>query len=142
VSVPLGANFLRVMDGGPARIAGLPALAGVSKEAVAMAAGYLIRARLAEPGPQRSLTLTAAGRAALGDYRARAAGQQDPVLRASLTAVLSQRTALEQGLVPPDGCWRGAKPYLAQTRRMLADPAAALPWQPMVLHRGGWPDGS
>jgi hypothetical protein len=141
VSAPLGANFLRVIDGNVTRIADLPALAGVSKEAVAMATGYLTRHKLAEPGPRRSVTLTAAGHRALGDYRARAAGQQDPALRASLGAVLSQRAALAEGLVPPDGCWRGEKPYLAQTRRVLADPAAALPWQPMVLHRGGWPDG-
>jgi hypothetical protein len=141
-SVPLGANFLRVIGGSVTRMAGLPALAGVSREAVAMATGYLTRHKLAEPGPQRSVTLTAAGRRALGDYRTRAAGQQDPALRASVEAVASQRAALAEGLVPPDGCWRGEKPYLAQTRRLIADPAAALPWQPMVLHRGGWPDGS
>ena len=64
------------------------------------------------------------------------------MLRAALDAVVSRREALAEGLVPPPGGWRGEKPYLAQTRRVLADPAAALPWQPMVLHRGGWPDGS
>ncbi len=32
--------------------------------------------------------------------------------------------------------------YVAQTRRPIADPTGALPWHPMVLHRGGWPDGS
>jgi hypothetical protein len=31
---------------------------------------------------------------------------------------------------------------LAQTERVLADPAGALPHRPMVLHRGGFPDGS
>jgi len=142
VSLPLAANFLRVIGVEQARLRDLPALAGVSKEAVAMAAGYLERAGLAESGPQRSVTLTAAGRSALGDYRARAAARDDPVLRAALEAVVSQREALAAGLVPLPGGWRGEKPYLAQTRRVLADPAAALPWQPMVLHRGGWPDGS
>lgn len=107
-----------------------------------MATGFLERRGLAESGLQRSITLTAAGRAALGDYRARATAGEDQVLRAALDAVVSRREALAEGLVPPPGGWRGEKPYLAQTRRVLADPAAALPWQPMVLHRGGWPDGS
>ena len=107
-----------------------------------MATGYLKRHGLAQSGPQRSITLTAAGPAALGDYRARATSGEDEALRAALEAVVSRREALAEGLVPPPGGWRGEKPYLAQTRRMLADPAAALPWHPMVLHRGGWPDGS
>jgi hypothetical protein len=142
VSLPLAANFLRVIGGDVVRIRDLPALSGVSKEAVAMATGYLQRHRLAEFGPQRSVTLTAAGHAALADYRARDTHREDRALRAGLEAVLSRREALAEGLVPPDGCWRGGKPYLAQTQRVLANPAAALPWHPMVLHRGGWPDGS
>jgi hypothetical protein len=66
----------------------------------------------------------------------------DQRLRAALKAIVSQREALAEGLHPPEGGWRTAKPYLAQTQRMLAEPTAALPWHPMVLHRGGWPDGS
>ncbi len=50
--------------------------------------------------------------------------------------------SLALGLEPyPDG-WRSRPPYLAQTKAVLADPAAALPRHPMVLHRGGYPDGS
>lgn len=50
--------------------------------------------------------------------------------------------ALAEGLRPyPDG-WRAHPPYLAATRAVLADPAAALPHQPMVSHRGGFPDGA
>jgi hypothetical protein len=142
VSLPLAADFLRVIGGEAVRIRDLPALSGVSKEAVAMATGYLGRKGLAEIGPQRSVTLTAAGRDALGDYRARAMAREDQALRAALEAVVSRREALAEGLVPPPGCWRGERPYLTQTKRVLADPAAALPWHPMVLHRGGWPDGS
>jgi hypothetical protein len=74
--------------------------------------------------------------------RACAAHQSNEALRTSLQAIVSQRAALAEGLIPPEGCWRGAKPHLAQTQRMLIDPAVALPWHPMVLHRGGWPDGS
>lgn len=141
VSLPVAANFLRVIGGGTARVADLPAASGVSREAVAMAVGYLDRRGLARQGAGRSVTLTAAGYAALGDYRERAAAV-DQAMRACLEAVLSQREALAEGLIPPEGCWRAVKPYLAQTQRLLADPIAALPWQPMVLHRGGWPDGS
>jgi hypothetical protein len=61
-------------------------------------------------------------------------------LSGALEAVVAQRDALSAGLDPPEGCWRGDKPYLTQTQRLLADPTGALPWQPMVLHRGGWPD--
>jgi hypothetical protein len=47
------------------------------------------------------------------------------------------------GLQPyPDG-WRATRnPYRARTQAMLADPASALPRYPMVLGRGGYPDGS
>jgi len=142
VSLPLGANVLRVIGRDDARIADLPAASGVSKEAIAMATGFLSRRRMAELKPGRTISLTASGHRALADYEDRAAQQQNQPLRAGLEALLGQGDAMAAGLVPPDGCWRGEKPYLAQTQRMLADPAAALPWQPMVLHRGGWPDGS
>ena len=142
VSLPLGADVLRVIDDGVAAIRDLPPRSGLSKEAIAMAASYLGRRGLAELGPGRSITLTASGRAALDDYRARAARPGHQELRAGLEAIVGQREALAEGLRPPEGGWRSARPYLAQTRRILADPTAALPWQPMVLHRGGWPDGS
>jgi hypothetical protein len=61
---------------------------------------------------------------------------------AALETIVSQREALAEDLHPPDGGWRAAKPYLAHTQRVLTDPTAALPWHPMVLHRGGWPDGA
>jgi hypothetical protein len=142
VSLPLAADVLRVVDDEVVPMRDLPRLSGVSKEAIAMAAGFLGRRKLAELRPGRLITLTARGRAALEDYRARAARRDDQRLRASLEAIVSQREALAEGLGPPGGGWRAEKPYLAQTRRMLADPTAALPWHPMVLHRGGWPDGS
>jgi hypothetical protein len=138
ISMPM----LRVIGDGTVRIRDLPQHSGVSKEAIAMATGYLDRHGLAELRPERSIALTAAGRGALADYRARAARHSDQDLRACLEAIVTQREALAAGLVPPEGGWRAGRPYLAQTRRILADPAAALPWHPMVLHRGGWPDGS
>lgn len=60
----------------------------------------------------------------------------------ALAAVLLQSEALRVGLEPPPGCWRAERRHRAHTRRLLADPVATLPRHPMVLHRGGWPDGS
>jgi hypothetical protein len=141
-SLPLAADILRVIDDGVVALRDLPRLSGVSKEAIAMGTGFLARGKLAEIRPGRLITLTPRGHTALEDYRVRAARIADARLRAGLEAIVSQRQALAEGLRPPEGCWRATKPYLAQTQRMLADPTPALPWQPMVLHRGGWPDGS
>jgi hypothetical protein len=142
VSLPIGANFLRVIGTETVRTRDLPSLSGISKEAVAMGINYLGRRHLTELAPGGSVKLSIAGLNALDGFRARAARVKDRALQAPLLAIVSQRQALTVGLVPPAGCWRGQKPYLAQTERLLADPWAALPRQPMVLHRGGWPDGS
>ena len=62
-------------------------------------------------------------------------------LRAALDRILNH-PELPAGLTPyPDG-WRASKPYAQQTQAVLADPRGRLPHYPMVLHRGGWPDGS
>ena len=61
VSLPTGANTLRVIDADRVQIRDLPALSGVYKEAVTMAAKYLERKGLAEIQSDRSITLTAAG---------------------------------------------------------------------------------
>jgi hypothetical protein len=142
VSLPLGANVLRVVASDVVRLRDLPALTGISKEGIAMAAGYLRRKRLSVDGPERTVRLTPKGLDALDDYRYRAARARDNRLRTALDALVAQQGALSAGLVPPEGCWRAEKPYLAQTKRLVADPTGALPWHPMVLHRGGWPDAS
>jgi hypothetical protein len=142
VSLPLGANLLRVIEPQPVSVRDLPRLGGVSKEAVAMAVGYLQRNGLAEAVPQRSIVLTPPGLDALDGYRYHVAQYDDARLRDALCAVLTQTDALITGLTPVDGCWRALPPYRAQTDRLVAGPTGALPWHPMVLHRGGWPDGS
>jgi hypothetical protein len=141
VSLPLAANVLRSIGPEAVLIRDLPARTGLSKEAIAMASGFLQRRELASSAG-RAIRLTSNGLAALDGYRQRAALADKPRARSALEAVLGQQSALSRGLVPGQGCWRGEKPYLAQTQRLLANPIAALPWQPMVLHRGGWPDGS
>ena len=141
-SLPLTANYLRVRDTATVRLRDLPALTGISKEGTAMAVGYLQRSGLAVAAPGRSVALTSGGLDALSDYRIRAGRLIDQELRAALTAILVQTEALSAGMIPPAGGWRGERPYRTQTERILADPTRALPWHPMVLHRGGWPDGS
>jgi hypothetical protein len=141
VSLPLAANVMRVIGPGTVPLRELPSQAGISKEAVAMAVNFLVRRRLAEQ-VDRSVKLNAVGLDALDGYQVRVTRSRDEPLQAALEAVLSRREVLATGLEPLPGCWRGEKPYLAQTRRVLADLPGALPWHPMVLHRGGWPDGS
>jgi hypothetical protein len=142
VSLPLGANLLRVVGSDTVPMRELPRLSGISKQAVSMAVAYVHRRGLATTSSERGLSLTRDGLDALDGYRDRCAQVDQPGLRAALDGVLTQTSALAAGLTPLPGCWRGENPYLAQTRRLLADPTAALPWQPMVLHRAGWPDGS
>lgn len=143
VSLPLAANLLRALDRDQIAVRDLPARTGLSKEAIAMAVGNLGRRYLAFIGADRTVCLTRRGLDALGSYREKSREDGDGSdLRGALEELLHQTEALAAGLEPPDGCWRSCKPYLSQTRRLLADPPGSLPWHPMVLHRGGWPDGS
>jgi hypothetical protein len=142
VSLPLGANVLRVVATDVVRSRDLPALTGISREGTAMATRYLQRRGLATAEPEGAVRLTPPGLDALDSYWHRAAQTDEIGLRAALEGIVAQRDPLAAGLVPPPGCWRGEKPYVTQTERLLVDPVAALPWHPMVLHRGAWPDGS
>jgi hypothetical protein len=142
VSLPLGANVLRAMGSDLVRIRDLPAMTGLSKEGIAMAVGYLRRSGLGASAAKHAVTLTPAGLDALDDYRNLSARPKDQGLRDALGAVVAQHDALSASFVPPQGCWRGEKPHLAQTQRLVSDPIGALPWHPMILHRGAWPDAS
>lgn len=140
-SLPLAANGMRPLAEGPVPLRALPERSGISKEAVAMVAGYMQRRTLATVSPERAIALTPTGAAALADYEERATRQENGRLVMALEEVLS-REEFSAGLEPAAGCWRAEGRYRRQTRRLLADPIGSLPWHPMVLHRGGWPDGS
>ena len=163
VSLAVGANALRVLTDDGVRVRDLPRLTGVSKEALSMAVGVLGRRGYAvvQPDPAgrgKLVRRTPEGRSAQDDYAGlldaveqrwptRFGAGQIGALRRALQAIIDQRDddgqpRLAQGLRPyPDG-WRAHPPFLSQTTAVLSDPAGALPRYPMVLHRGGWPDGS
>jgi hypothetical protein len=142
VSLPLGANVLRVVGSDSIPLRDLPALTGLSKEGTTQTAGHLERRGLATSTPDRTISLSPSGLDALDDYRRRAGQPEDSRLHEALAAFVTKPDALSAGLVPPEGCWRGERPYLNRTNRLLANPTAALPWHPLVLGRGAWPDAS
>jgi hypothetical protein len=107
-----------------------------------MAVGFGRRAGLTVATTDRSLELTAHGHRRLGAYRRWARAWTEPALAAAVDAILAQHDAFSAGLVAPAGCWNAERPYAAHTERLVADPTGTLPWQPMVLRRGGWPDRS
>jgi DNA-binding MarR family transcriptional regulator len=152
ISLPVSATSLRVLGRSGTRVGDLPRLTGVSREANAMCTGWLERhgCLSAEPDPTarrgKVLRLTAKGEKARQKYqrilgateeswRARYGADALDRLGAALVDVVGDGTyaasPLAAGLVPyPDG-WR------ARARR-----PETLPHHPMVLHRGGYPDGS
>ena len=151
-SLAVGANLLRVLRADGTRLRDLPPRTGISKEAMAWARGVLLRARLAveEPDPAvnrgQVARLTPAGlraqhlyRELLGTVEERwtqrfgsdTIGALRQPLEALATAAEDQPPALFQALEPYPDNWRAS-----------VRPPRTLPHYPMVLHRGGYPDGS
>jgi len=162
LTMVIGSGALRVLSGDPVRVAGLPLRAGLSRQAMSQAVGLLERHgyAVAEPDPAASrgkvARLTARGLRAQQEFqRLVGAVEQDwrdrfgtgqvtalaEALR-GLFAVQDGQQRIAAGLVPYPGGWRAHPPYLSQTEALLANPGAALPYYPMVSHRGGYPDGS
>lgn len=153
ISLAVGANTLQILDTAGKRRRDLPALSGLSKEAQSMTVGFLERLGCAtvatDPHAVRGkiVLLTDKGertRDRFGEllastehgWTARFGPDAMTHLRQSLEEVVgagspSGGTVLFEGLVPyPDG-WRAS---VRATGR--------LPDHPVVLHRGGFPDGS
>ncbi len=145
LSLPMCANVLRVLDEAGLRARALPRLAGVSKEAIKTALGFLAKRRLIVESGQL-VRLTPKGRIAQEAYRKRLSVTEElwraqlgkeliGKLRESLEHLVgeptAQRSPLFLGLTPHPGGWRAAIPE-----------PETLPHYPMVLHRGGYPDGS
>ena len=152
VSLGISANVLRVLDEKGVRLRDLPLLSGVSKEAISMAMGILRKQGLTEikdaPSGSRFkiVLLTTKGRKARENYhklvgqiekrwQSRFGADTIRQLQISLTILVgdgtAERSPLFRGLEPYPDNWRAKVPKLR-----------ILPHYPMVLHRGGFPDGS
>lgn len=152
VSLAICANALRVMEDDGTRVRDLPELSGVSKEALAMALSFLMKRGYATVQPEvpgskvKCLRLTAKGIFAQDAYAKVAASMERrweerfekaavENLRRCLESLAADGTAgrspLFAGLEPCAECWRSNLPK-----------PATLPHYPMILHRGGYPDGS
>jgi DNA-binding MarR family transcriptional regulator len=149
LSLAICANVLRVLDENGVRARDLPVVSGVSKEGISMAMGILTKQGLAISGPDpdgaarwRVARLTPQGRSAQKEYRLRLGevesrwqerfgGEAVGKLREALERLVRDRASLAAALEPPAGGWRAS-----------VRPPVTLPHYPMVLHRGGFPDGS
>ncbi len=130
LSLAIGANILRVLGEAGVRLSDLPRIAGVSKESIAVAMGILRKKRLVAE-ESRSVRLTPQGREAQDACRKLLAGIEARWHAHSLHEQLARLVPrLDIADLYRDG-WR-SKVRMPDT----------LPHFPMVLHRGGFPDGS
>ncbi len=157
LSLPLSSNFVRVLDETGLHVSALPRAAAVSKEATSMALTFLTKGGHVDVAGTSAATkrarLTAKGLEVQKGLR----GRHDQVERAWRTrfgagdvrtssdrrsrACLPTTTSLE-GCIRTPAAGARASPTSNSTEAMLEDPRSALPHYPLVLHRGGWPDGS
>jgi DNA-binding MarR family transcriptional regulator len=157
LSLPVSANFVRVLEKKGLDQRELPALAGVSKEATAVALRFLTKAGIVSVDKNKLVALTPKGLEAQAEalrlhakveraWSDRFGAEDVGRLRAALHVVLEQREGdrarLALGLRPNPEGWRASARYARQTAAVLDDPLGRLPHYPMVLPRGGWPDGS
>ena len=152
ISLAISANVLRLIGNDGARVRDLPPLSGVSKEAIAMAQSFLQKRGYAAVktesagGRAKILVLTAKGLQARDEYnrlvwaieeRWQRLFREKSVkrLRDSLERLAGEPTAQRSLL------FRGLEPYPEGWRASVPRPVT-LPHYPMLLHRGGFPDGS
>ena len=127
-------------------------LAGVSKQAISMATGIACQQGLAavEPDPAATrgkvVRLSLDGRRAQDSCRRLLAAIEDgwrerfgPAGIRGLRQALGRLAAAPAG--QPSPLWRGLQPYPDGWRASVRAPRT-LPHHPMVLHRGGFLDGS
>jgi DNA-binding MarR family transcriptional regulator len=144
LSMPVSANPLRVVTTVGVRVRDLPARTGVSKEANAMATGFLARREciVVEPDPSAArgkvVRLTEKGERAQAKFRRVLAATEaewrarfGDDLAIAADAIVGDESRLRAGMQPYPAGWR-ASVRVPKT----------LPHYPMVLHRGGFPDGS
>jgi DNA-binding MarR family transcriptional regulator len=149
LSLALGANLLRLLDERRAPARDLPYRSGIAKEAIANALSVLEKrgyVAIERAGASRVVHLTPKGTDGRDAHQRRLAAVEkgwrerfgaERVDR--LRAVLEEIT-LDGGTLSPR-LLEGLTPHPENWRAAVAR-AAELPHFPMVLHRGGYPDGS
>jgi hypothetical protein len=151
LSLAICANLLRVLGQQGTRVRDLPVLSGVSKEGLAMATGFTGSRQLtvveADPdgGRWKVAGLTAQGDQARQHYlRQVSAIESRWRERFGPHAVGALRGALEPltGDAGPSSPLRAGLTTVAANWRAAVRQPEVLPHYPMVLHRGGYPDGS
>ena len=145
VSLAVSANILRLVDehGVPAR--DLPRLAGVSTEAIATGLSFLEKKGYAIIKPEgahrraKVVRLTPEGDSARDAYDQRISAIEEDWQKRFEEATIQLRGALERIIAGP--LLLGLEPYPDGWRASVGK-SEVLPHYPMVLHRGGFPDGS
>jgi hypothetical protein len=151
ISLAIAANVLRVLDKRGVQVRDLPELTGVSKEAIAMASNFAGRHGIAVIGSDpaggrwKVARLTPKGTVVRDAYADRVESlEQRWRQQYGADAVTSLRSGLER-LAGPGGpaslLFSGLDPAPGNWRTDVRPPQT-LPHFPMVLHRGGYPDGS
>jgi DNA-binding MarR family transcriptional regulator len=154
-SLAIGANVLRVLTEEGVAARDLPVLSGVSKESIAMAMGILKKYELVEEFSDarvKMVRLTAKG----SEVKERAKKLVESIearwserfghdamrrLRGALETIVRAEGAEPDAHGNASHLFAGMKPYPEGWRAAVKAPRT-LPHFPMVLHRGGYPDGS
>jgi DNA-binding MarR family transcriptional regulator len=153
LSLAVHLDGLRVLDTEGVALGELPRLTGVAKEAIAVIVKHLERVGGVElvPSPddgrgkharltaERGVKARAAGarrrRRVLDTWRERFGADTVSELQSALEPIVGDGTRVGSPL------FAGLEPYPDGWRAQVPAPEL-LPWFPMVLHRGGYPDGS
>lgn len=152
LSLAISANMVRVLDDQGVRIRDLPLMTGVSKEAISMALGFLQKRGMAKIEIDSSVRrvklvrLTPKGREAQETYRRRLHTIEERwEVRFGKNTLRNLRRCLKKLVGEPTAqlspLFRGLEPFPSGWRASVRQPGT-LPHYPMVLHRGGYPDGS
>jgi hypothetical protein len=128
VSLPLAATLLRVVEDNQIALRDLPELTGLSKEAIAMAVGYLERRHLAVTSPDRTVRLTRQGIEARRAYLDSTSREDDDSeLYRALGELLQDTDALAAGLEPPKAAGAAAALTLPEPAGFWPTPPATCP---------------
>jgi len=152
LSMAIGSNVLRVLGETGVPLRDVPRLTGVSKESIAVAASFMGKRGLVEVGPDpaagrvKVIRLTGEGARLRGRFDAAVVATEERWRRRfGADRVSALRVSLEPLVVGAGGgrspLWQGLEPYPDGWRAGVRRPET-LPHYPMVLHRGGFPDGS